>query len=378
MSNREPPGYYLASHPNPILMLCRTIIALAILIAAVGVVEWYLGTRLPSTDGKQPNYHRLANAHAPYSVKYPHSSYGFFLPDSSEFAHGIPGEIVHLSPDGFRGPGPDSASGRPLAFLVGNSVVFGFVQHDSLTISGFLNRIQRDFYFVNAGVPSWVSSQMRRRITLELLAYQPALVLLWGGHNDAALAYSAAAAGQPFNHNLTEQPSRPDAGVLRLLKTVVPNLTARFGRLASAVRAPTNTLDTGVASAAADGFIANVEAAYTAASDSGARFLAVYQPILYHHDKRPDGFTSENRRLFFERFRERALSQAATSAIPLLDLSDFFDAYFTTVPVFTAGQGPDLNNQVFVDAVHLYVPGNELVARAINARLTTQSFDSLR
>jgi hypothetical protein len=46
-----------------------------------------------------------------------------------------------------------------------------------------------------------------------------------------------------------------------------------------------------------------------------------------------------------------------------------FDSVYDRVPVFRPGRGRDLHDQVFVDAVHLYVPGNNRVAVAIAKEL---------
>lgn len=335
------------------------------LVGAVSLLEGYLS--LSATESAQPNYQRLAAAHAPFSQKYPHPAYGFFLPtDSALLAH-FESDILHVSARGFRGPGPPEANQRKLAFLVGNSVVFGFAPNDSLTITGFLNRAQDEFFFVNAGVPSWVSRQMRDRTLKELLAYHPSLIIFWGGHNDASLAFRAARDGQPFTPDLVEQPDRSQGGIHGALKKLVPNLTTlfvRFSRAAGKTKSP--RIDSAVARAAADAFIENVRAAFAASSTAGVTFAAVYQPILHHHHHRPPGSVPEDERAFFEYFRARALAEARNAGIPLLDLSTCFDDHFETVPVFTAGSGPDLQTQVFVDRVHLYVPGNRLVAFALS------------
>lgn len=347
-------------------------ILLALAIAVLVACEWLLGVLSSGSLAHQPNYIHLLAAHAPYAAKRPHAEYGFFLPDSAVIVDGG-GDIVHVTGRGFRGPGPSKRGGRPLAFLVGNSVVFGFAPHDSLTIAGFLNRIQSDFFFVNAGVPSWVSSQVRRRVVHELLSYQPALIVVWGGHNDASLAYREAAAGRPFEPGLIERPSRPSPIVRQALRRLAPNLMNRVEGLASRAASPTRKPDSEVAPAAAAAFIDNLRAVFDASSAVGARFLAVYQPILYHHANLHAKPCAVDQCAFFDLFRNHAARLAARLALPYLDLGDVFDRHFAAVPVFTAGAGPDLDDQVFVDQVHLYVPGNDLVAREIASTIAAWS-----
>jgi lysophospholipase L1-like esterase len=248
-------------------------------------------------------------------------------------------------------------------------VVFGFAPHDSLTITGFLNRIQADFFFVNAGVPSWVSSQVRRRVVNELLSHQPALIVFWGGHNDASLAYGTAKAGLPFDPALIERPSYQSPIAEGPIERLVSSLFLRLDRLVSGITSPAHQPDPGAALAAAQAFVENMEAAFDASSRVGARFLAVYQPILHHHNGRPAQSCEIDQCEFFALFRDRAAALAARFGLPYLDLGDVFDRHFATVPVFIAGTGPDLNDQVFIDQVHLYVPGNALVAREIAARI---------
>lgn len=351
------------------LLLHRAAIVLAVILGLVALTEWYLGRATRSGTSDQPVYRHLARAHSPYSKKIPDTTYGFFLPRPEPDARGLRNGAVHLSPDGFRGPGPRDRDGRALAFLVGNSVVFGFAEHDSLTISGILNRIQDEFFFVNAGVPSWASSQIRLRIVHELLLYDPGLIVFWGGYNDASLAYAAAGDGQSFDPDRIDRAPESNAHSLRLLTSLVPHLMHRLQLLTRSSPGPRREVDAGVALAAATAFLANVRAAQNAVLDAGVRFLAVYQPVLYHHKNHVAASAGSNRRVFFNRFRDTILERADTLRIPMLDLGDHFDKHFQSIPVFTPGRGPDLSNQVFVDIVHLYVPGNRLVACAIARRI---------
>ena len=58
-----------------------------------------------------------------------------------------------------------------------------------------LNALQDQYPFVNAGVPSWISSQEPVRLALELVAYKPAVVIAYDGFNDAATGADYARRG---------------------------------------------------------------------------------------------------------------------------------------------------------------------------------------
>jgi len=335
-------------------------------VATVAAAELYLRQGSVSQGTTQSNYRRLADAHRPFSVKYAHPAYGFFFVPSDKIPAKHGDGVVDISRLGFRGPGPDEADGRSLAFLVGNSVVFGFAPHDSLTITGFLNRIQDEYFFVNAGAPSWVSRQMHDRVVQELLPYRPALIVFWGGYNDASVAFRAARSGQRFEAGRIEQPTHPESWLRRFLGQIVPRITDRLERALLRVSAtPDQSVDPAVASLAADAFVDHVLDAQRASAAAGVAFLAVYQPILHHHDHRPPDSVEEEQRVFFDRFRSEVLFRLEADSLRMLDLGNLFDSRFEEVPLFTHGVGPDLHDQVFVDRVHLYVPGNEVVAGAI-------------
>jgi len=83
--------------------------------------------------------------------------------------------------------GPENRQGRKLAFLLGGSVAFGTSSHDTTTITGYLNRKQEEYLFVNAGVPWWNSTQELFRLSYQLSEYQPDLVIAFDGFNDGII-----------------------------------------------------------------------------------------------------------------------------------------------------------------------------------------------
>lgn len=97
-----------------------------------------------------------------FTRQYIHPYYYFFFPRDPKVIHSINNSVVSIDKNGFRGGGPELASDkkRRLAFVLGGSVAFGHgCSSDQNTISGYLNKIQSKYHFVNAGVPSWNSTQ---------------------------------------------------------------------------------------------------------------------------------------------------------------------------------------------------------------------------
>jgi hypothetical protein len=88
-----------------------------------------------------------------------------------------------------------------LAFLLGGSAAFGqYASSDAATITGYLNRIQDKYFFVNAGVPGWNSTQEMFRLAFQILDYRPALVMTYDGANDATVL------GTQYSKGLTTYP----------------------------------------------------------------------------------------------------------------------------------------------------------------------------
>ena len=96
---------------------------------------------------------RDGNPYAPFYVQHLHPLYFFYFPLDPMQRNAMNNEIVSITADGFRGPGPSPE--KPLAILLGASAVFGDkASSDQTTITAYLNRMQSDFHFVAAGVPA--------------------------------------------------------------------------------------------------------------------------------------------------------------------------------------------------------------------------------
>ena len=136
-----------------------------------------------------PRRDALASAYAPFAVQHLHPQYLFFFPLDRQTRTTMGNPTASIDADGFREPGPSQANGRTLAVMVGGSAVFGdFATSNATTITSYLNNLQDQYFFVNAGVPSWNSTQELMRVALQIVDLRPGLVIAYDGANDGALA----------------------------------------------------------------------------------------------------------------------------------------------------------------------------------------------
>ncbi len=131
---------------------------------------------------------RLRRAYRPFTIQHLHPHYLFFYPLAPADRLALANPVCSLDADGFREPGPAAAAGRKLAVLIGGSAAFGhYATSNDTTIASYLNRLQREYFFVTAGVPSWNSTQELMRMAMQIAPMKPALVIAYDGVNDAAL-----------------------------------------------------------------------------------------------------------------------------------------------------------------------------------------------
>jgi hypothetical protein len=269
-----------------------------------------------------------------------------------------------------------------LAFLLGGSAAFGdYASSDATTIAGYLNRIQDQYFFVSAGVPSWNSTQEMFRLALQILDYRPALVMTYDGANDAEIMNGYHQTGHDYPAGTPDSfetlsaivqdgntPRLADGG--ELMAKLFPELAARIdarlnrgdrddGAGAGASRLPEGALRAGAAR-----YLSSLARMRDLATAGGARFIAVFQPVAPLHrnlgSARPFADDVE-----MERFHQAVIAGYA-SDFEFHDLGKVFDEYYAVVPVMNT----DITDEtVFVDEVHLYDPGNEIVARRLAALL---------
>jgi hypothetical protein len=134
----------------------------------------------------EPKSNNKSNRFEEFRKQHIHPIYLFYYPFDITERRKINNEYVSITDDGFRGWGPDKKGDKKLAFITGGSVAFGG-STDTTTIAGYLNKLQDQYLFINAGVISWISTQELSRIMYQISEYQPELVISFSGFNDASI-----------------------------------------------------------------------------------------------------------------------------------------------------------------------------------------------
>ena len=320
---------------------------------------------------------RLEMLYAPFTRQHLHPQYLFFFPLDPAERVGLSNEVVHLDRDGFRGPGPTFAGSRELAFLVGGSSAFGlFASSDETTITGYLNRDEDAYWVVNAGVPSWSSTQEMFRVAFQLAAYRPSLVIAYNGANDGALVRrlgSTHPPGTPESFDtladaladLLGEPGRPARTPAYWFDRLFPEVSGRITRrvLPALFGPPTpeqeppvtpEVLEAGTAR-----YIENQRRMHDLVDAVGGRFMWVYQPVVNLHANVDRESVGE--RPFHHIFHKAVLGRDR-SGLEFHDFSSLFDRFYARVPILDRDP---IEDSVFIDEVHLYDPGNAIVAREL-------------
>lgn len=91
---------------------------------------------------------------------------------------------MSTGPDGFRSVPGRPSSGRSVVFL-GDSCTFGLGVNDDESVPAALQKLRPDVRIVNAGVPGYSAFQGRRLFAKNSSGWQPELVFITFGFNDA-------------------------------------------------------------------------------------------------------------------------------------------------------------------------------------------------
>jgi lysophospholipase L1-like esterase len=321
---------------------------------------------------------RLAQIYRPFTIQHLHPHYLFFFPLQAADKLALSNSVCSIDANGFREPGPAHAEGRKLAVMLGGSSAFGhYASSNDTTITSYLNRLQSEYFFVNAGVPSWNSTQELARLTMQIAEMRPALVIAYDGANDAALVDNGFdgntlryPAGTPENFDRLEQvvehARRPWTRIT--WRGLFPEISNRIDKYNPREEPRRPTLDRAIVDAAARAYAGNLSRMAAVSRDFGARFVAVFQPIagLHRHvaveDFDPRDFADT------AAFHRTALEVKRTD-LEFLDLAAMFDDELATIPVDL----DDLTDQtIFVDEVHVTDRGNEMIARRLLRELQRQ------
>jgi hypothetical protein len=313
----------------------------------------------------------LDRAYEPFIVQRLHPLYFFFFPLDPAERLAMGNAVVSTDRDGFREPGPARANGRPLAVLIGGSSAFGqYASSNEGTITSYLNRLQDDYFFVNAAVPSWNSSQALIRLVFQIADMKPALVINYDGANDAALlGHSSPRTG------LTYPPGTPDSfkdlemwvddirsdrwlfRPPKLFPEIRHRLEKYLGTMAQDEEG--EAIEEETFADAARHYLANQRRMALVTRTFGGRFISVFQPIASLHRNVPPLFREGGEQS--SRFH-RMVTAATDRSYEFHDLAMFFDGKFTSIP---AGEPAGVEQPIFVDDVHLFDRGNEMVARQL-------------
>jgi lysophospholipase L1-like esterase len=373
-------------------ILIAAVWAATLLLAGALMLEGYLKLKSDRRRSHQavaptPVYTRLFDAYKPFAVQHINPFYLFFFPFDTGRRLAMNNDVCSVDADGFRGDGPSRANGRKLAFVLGGSAAFGhFSTSDTTTIPGQLNRLQDEYLFVNAGVPSWNSYQELGRLANQILDHSPDLVIVYDGGNDAALAYDYWQMGLDYPAGTPEsfeklyalvgdiRGARPRLPRKPLYERFFPRLTTSvrfrvFGERPSptpklASRA-TVTPPSNVIQASARRYLANLRHMQAMTQASGGRFIAVLQPFGNLHDSAPQHRKSHPITPFLRGFRDQVFS-TPTGLREHLDFSTLLNSLGVRAVWRGRPDHPDLDDDViFIDGLHLSDRGNQYVAARI-------------
>ena len=306
----------------------------------------------------------------------------FFFPLQADARIAMGNDVVSIDANGFRGPGPDEVKGRKLAFFLGGSSAFGwYSSSDATTITGYLNALQAEYHFVNAGMPSWNSTQELFRTVHQILKFAPDLIMTYDGANDAAILNRYETLGLDYPpgtpetfetlHQMVDDLKGGGRGWFNLHERLFPTMMRGIRKMrwkASAVRdrAGDEAIERGV-----EAYVHNLQVMHDVMSAREGRFVGFFQPIRSMHANIPAEHVRKDRLPTFRKFHELAMNRYRPK-FEYHDFTSFFDAHFEEIPSIDAHSGADVTDStIFVDEVHLHDEGNRLIAEGIIARMKT-------
>jgi lysophospholipase L1-like esterase len=330
-------------------------------------------------------YYRLANTskhpYAAFHVQHLHPTYLFFFSLDPEKRRAISNQIVSLSKEGFRGSDP--IAGKPLAVILGGSAAFGDgASSDESTIAGYLNKLQDSVHFVNAGVPSWNSTQELHRLADQIVPLNPTLVMSCSFSNDivVALEYAkkrmAYPPGAPESFDLLttlvdDIRASASIGLSRsFFVEVFPRTSALATRVFSRKRyeappAATKEELLNAVETATDRFVWNQIVMRAIADGRKFRFVTVIQPMLRTHANVAASDRNDDQDWWLFEHAVRRVMSTDYCQKNCLDYSNIFDAKFREIPVLRQPEARDPKALIFIDRVHLFDSGNEYVAQRL-------------
>ncbi len=397
--NPEPsPPKTDAPPKRSVAVACAKLMIVAVWLFLIGLMvataaELYLRPSKAPERKTWPNstssLAELQKGYEKFAIQHINPFYLFFFPFKAEDRAEINNPVCSVGDHGFRGPGPADAGGRKLAFLLGGSSAFSVLaSSNETTITGYLNSLQSEYLFINAGVPSWNSNQELHRLTTEILRFQPALIVAYDGANDLATQRAYHVKGFPcppatpenfdtLSNLVDDIRGAPKKSVLKkppLYQRLFPSLTTnarwhldrRFGTALSA-QTPAPPMSDEMIDKVVDTYIFNLSLMNDLAKARGARFIAILQPIRALHLHVEERYLAPAKVSEYQRFHRLTLEKYRPT-FEFHDFSKIFDAHYAHVQSGEAEYHPD---NIFADEVHLYDKGNAIIAGEILKRLQT-------
>ncbi|RLA42994.1 MAG: hypothetical protein DRR42_22455 [Gammaproteobacteria bacterium] len=368
-------GQIIKQKPQRLFYLLLSLIMFGLLfLFGVASIELLIKFKKQSVK-KEWVANNISNAYRPFSVQFIDPNYMFFFSRDSRFREAFNNKYVSIDKHGFRGGGPEDAQNRKLAFLLGGSTAFGyFASSNATTITGYLNRIQTEYFFVNAGVPSWNSTQQLYRLAHQLMEYKPALIINFDGANDVAIVE------QYYQDGLVFPPGTPESfnELSKLVNEIKIGNSKRDGgfdftkkrkdetlfdkllpNISHAMRKKDDLpLLEDLIVAAAKKYSLNQSIMRDITEGGGARFIGFHQPILGMHDSAPEKLKRDA--AIFRLFTQEVLSEIEQYKLEYYNLAIFFQNYDGLI--FAEAKK---NEIIFYDEVHLGDAGNKLIAKYI-------------
>lgn len=346
-----------------------------VILTAFGV-EWYLsgGDRYRHA----PYYSQLHQAYNAFRIQHLNPFYMFFFPLERDARTALGNDVVSIDADGFRGRGPSYAEGRKLAFFLGGSSAFGwYSSSNGTTITGYLNAMQDEYHFVNAGVPSWNTTQELFRTVHQVLKFNPDLIITYDGANDAAILNSYATwgfaypAGTPETfetlHLMVDDLRSGGRSGFHLHERLFPKIVRGIRKIGWKSRVSIDYAGEEVIERGVAAYVHNLQVIHDVMAGRGKRFIGVFQPIRSMHENIPQEHVNRRRLPTYQKFHELAMNRYRPE-FEFHDYSNFFDQHFEKIPSIDTDIGMEVTKStVFVDEVHLHDAGYRLVAQAIHS-----------
>jgi hypothetical protein len=360
-----------------VLLHIVAVFSALVLICELFLVDAILGRTEASTRPNPEADELVRRGYYPAFVKvdpyhhfeelYPHPTYGYYWPMNKGRVVPRSNGVVSLDHHGFRGAW--SQKDR-LAFLLGGSAAFGYrSSSDETTITGWLNKFQKEFQFVNAGVPSAPSASEAARLAEQIVSFKPQLVISYSLFNDIELTIEFIETG-PENSNWWDSLAWIIPNTARLLEILDRRFLLRTDQKPQ-YQPSRERLESAI-DGAVDTFIRNQQRMSALGVEKHFRFVTVIQPMTQTHENT----TIKGRHP--ELFRRAVQRARATDYCRLscIDYSAVFDGMFGWIPVLFEGYNTpaltdavNLRDVVFADQCHLLDTGNAIVARKLAADL---------